>query len=237
MNVADTHTSAAQQKRKLPKTDRSSVRVNCLLLLISCIMDHNREEKSENRIECMPSTEFCGYVRFYRHSESSIQSNGMGTKSFAYFCVFRITFALNVWLAHEHRATIIHRSLLIIFKLFINGINYHGSHVIECSSVSDSNPCDLHTHSIAHLQRNVLRWWRRRWQRRRLNTHAKPCLRIFSCVAFASFFIQIFKYIFCNTYQFLFVKRVVVVSINFLCDPFVTNLLFNHRNKVARKKK
>lgn len=104
---------------------------------------------------------------FCRQFEWSIQLNGMGTESFAYFCIFRIIFALNVCLTHKHRVTIIHRSLLIIFEFFINGINYHGSHVIECSSVSDSNPCDLHTHSIAHLQRNVLRWWRRR---RRMTT-------------------------------------------------------------------
>ena len=107
------------------------------------------------------------------------------------FVFFELLFTLNVCLTYKRRVTIIHRSLLIIFKLFINGINYHGSHVIECSSVSDSNPCDLHTHSIAHLQRNVLRWWRRRrrrwqrWQRRRLNTHAKPSLRIFSYAFFS----------------------------------------------------
>ena len=125
------------------------------------------------------------YDVFTVNSNHQFNCTAWERKASRFFVFSALFFALNVCLTHKRRVTIIHRSLLIIFKLFINGINYHGSHVIECSSVSDSNPCDLHTHSIAHLQRNVLRWWRR-WQRRRLNTHAKPSLRIFSYIFFLS---------------------------------------------------
>ena len=124
------------------------------------------------------------YDVFTVNSNHQFNCTAWERKASRFFVFSALFFALNVCLTHKRRVTIIHRSLLIIFKLFINGINYHGSHVIECSSVSDSNPCDLHTHSIAHLQRNVLRWWRR-WQRRRLNTHAKPSLRIFSYAFFS----------------------------------------------------
>lgn len=77
-----------------------------------------------------------------------IQFMAWERKTFSILC-FPHYFTKRQTNKHRNTHIIIHRSLLIIFKLFINGINYHGSHVIERPWVSDSSLCDLHTHSLS----------------------------------------------------------------------------------------